>query len=195
VYSVGQSTQTSPRKPAEDAFDGYAPDLEARLSRRHSSPNAYIVVVVPGAATGRDAQRELMPGAVRVEPVNSRTWPVKSSGLSHHWRAAAFVPYASPTDILMVLRDYSNLSRYYTPEVISSTALAAHGATAVLGMRFRKRPVITIVLDAEFEAQSGLFAEGGYSISRSAHIGRLDQAGTTSERRGAEGADDGSYGI
>jgi hypothetical protein len=81
---------------------------------------------------------------------------------------------------------------YYAPEVVSSQALADGGKRATLAMRFKKRQIITIVLDAEFEAESGLDGNGrGYSFSRSTHIWQIDQPGTAQERRRAEGSDDG----
>jgi hypothetical protein len=138
-----------------------------------------------------DAERELLAGAVMVEPVNGGSWEV-NGGLIHHWRAAAFVPAASPKDMLALLRDYNNLSRYYAPEVVSSRALRGDGKMATLAIRFKKRQVITIVLDAEFEAESWLVSgTRGYGFSRSTHIWQIDQPGTAHERRRLEGADDG----
>jgi len=110
----------------------------------------------------------------------------------HHWRGTAFVPDASAKKMLALLRDYNHLSRYYAPEVVSSQTLANNGERATLAMRFKKRQVITVVLDAEFDAESGLDGnDRGYSFSRSTHIWQIDQPGTAQERRRTEGADDG----
>ena len=59
-------------------------------------------------------------------------------------------------------------------------------------MRFKKQIVVPIVLDAEYDVQNGLTATGeGYSLSRSTHIWEVENAGTSRERRLAEGNDDG----
>jgi hypothetical protein len=94
--------------------------------------------------------------------------------------------------MLALLSDYDNLSRYYSPEVVSSHALASYGTTTRVAMRLKKHRVVTVVLDAEFEIESGLAGSSrGYSYSRSSHIWQIDQPGTERERRLPEGADDG----
>ena len=159
--------------PAENAFETYILNVEARLGTERSSP----------------AQE--LKGDMRVEPVNGGTWEV-NGGLLHHWRGAAFVPGASAKEMLALLSDYDHLSRYYAPEVVSSRTLSGSGERAALAMRFKKRQVITVVLDAEFDTESGLDGNSrGYSISRSTHIWQIDQPGTAQELRRTEGADDG----
>jgi len=162
-------------QPAERAFETYITTVETGVGR---TPRT-------------NADRELLAGKVRVDPVHGGTWQV-SGGRLHHWRAAAMVPAASAKEMLALLRDYNHLVRYYTPEVVSSRALTVRGEEATIAMRFRKQRVITVVLDAEFDTQSALAGAGrGYSISRSTHIWQIDQPGSAQERRRMEGNDDG----
>lgn len=159
--------------PAVNAFESYIANVEARLATQRSSPAPEL------------------KSDLGIEPVNGGSWEV-NGGLLHHWRSAALVPDASAKEILALLRDYNHLSRYYSPEVVSSRTLAHNGERATLAMRFKKRQVITVVLDAEFDAESGLDGNNrGYSISRSTHIWQIDQPGTAQEHRRAEGVDDG----
>ena len=175
-------------RPAESAFEGYITNLEARLARQHSSPDRCVATLAQeGGAVRTDAERELLAGAVRVEPVNGGSWEVNGA-LLHHWRAAAFVPGVSPKDLLKLLGDYDNLARYFAPEVVSSRSVAGDG---VMAMRFKKRLMITVVLDAEFDTESGLAGGCGYRFSRSTHIWQIDGPGSEHERRRAEGSDDG----
>ena len=177
------SAAARPSQPAEHAFERYVANLEARLAWQHATGGIHI------AAT--NAEGELIAGAVRVEQVNGGSWQV-DGGLLHHWRAVAFVPHASAKDMLALLNDYNNFSRYYSPEVVSARVLAVDGTTTTLAMRMKKKQVVTVVLDAEFQVQSGLAGGSrGYSFSRSTHIWQIDHAGTERERRRAEGADDG----
>jgi hypothetical protein len=173
-------------RPAEQAFESYVTSLEARLARQHARPGT-CVAMLPREGAQPGSERDLLAGAVLVEPVNGGSWEV-DGGLLHHWRAAAFVPGAEPRDMLALLHDYSQLSRYYAPEVVSSRSTAGDGAMVI---RFRKQLVITVVLDAEFETQSGLAGGCGYSLSRSTHIWQVDEPETTHERRRTEGTDDG----
>lgn len=178
-------------RPAEDAFESYITNLEASFARQSPSADSQVAVSLQEIPMRTDSERELLAGAVRIEPMNGGSWGV-NGGLLHHWRAAALVPGASPKDLSSLLRDYKHLSRYYAPEVVSSHALADRGERATIAMRFKRRQVITIVLDAEFETESGLAGDSrGYSFSRSMHIWQIDQPGTSQERRRAEGDDDG----
>ena len=168
--------------PAARAFDSYVAEVEARLARQHTRADTYVAAPVREVA---------LAGGARVEAVNGGSWQV-NGGLMHHWRAAALVPGAKAKDMLALLRDYDHLARYYAPEVVSSRGLGGGEERASLAMRFRKQKVVTVVLDAEFEAQSGLAGpRRGYSLSRSTHIWQVDQPGTARERRRTEGDDDG----
>ncbi|HTR38168.1 MAG TPA: hypothetical protein VMH80_19800 [Bryobacteraceae bacterium] len=172
-------------RPAEQAFESYVTKLEARLASQHS--DTCLALLPRGGAQRADAERKLLGGAVLAEPVQGGSWEV-DGGMLHHWRAAAFVPGASPKDMLALLHDYAQLSHYYAPEVVSSAAPARDGAMVI---RFKKQLVITVVLDAAFETEAGIEGDCGYSVSRSTHIWQVDQPGTSHERRRTEGADDG----
>lgn len=162
-------------QPAERAFESYVTSVE------HGMPRQPIV----------EGDSSILPGEVRVEPLNGGTWAV-DGGLLHHWRGAAFVPGVSPQDLLALLRDYGGLAQHYAPEVMSSRVLAGGGRRSSILMRFKKQKVITVVLDAQFDVESGLTSNGrGYSTSRSRHIWQVDQPGSAQEHRRPEGDDDG----
>jgi hypothetical protein len=170
-------------QPAKAAFDAYIAALERRLDVQHSRTGGCVTALSRSAEPGEDEPR--------VEPVHGGTSQVQG-GLMHHWRAAALVPGAGPRDMLALLRNYNHLARYYAPEVVSSRALSEDGAKTAIEMRFRKHQVVTVVLDAEFDTQSGVEGSGcGYSVSRSTHIWQVDRPGTARERRRPEGSDDG----
>ena len=175
-------------QPAADAFGRYITGVEARL---RAGPDQHVAISL-GARAGApvDREPELSANTVRIEPVNGGSWEV-NGGLLHHWRAAALVPGASPNDMLALLRDPSRLSQYYAPQMVSSRVLTDGGGKRTTAMRFKKRQIVTIVLDAEFETESGVRQGRGYSFSRSRHIWQVDQPGTAQESRRAEGSDDG----
>jgi hypothetical protein len=180
-----------PSQPAERAFESYIAKLEGRLARQHANPDHYTAVLSRPRPMRTDAERQILAGDVLVERVNLGSWPV-DGGLLHHSRAAAFVPGASPQDMLALLRDYNHLALYYSPEVVSSHVLANDGPVATVAMRLKKQQLISVVLDGEFQVDSKLAGGSrGYSFSRSTHIWQIDRPGKVGERRLAEGEGDG----
>ncbi len=184
---IGMPAVAARLTPAAAAgFARYASEAEARIRARQASETVLGALAIDTAREG-----ELLNGKPLIEPVNGTTRALPGA-LLHHWRAAAFVPGASASRMLALLRDYDHLSSYYSPQIISSRALEDHGGTARIAVRFREEEVVTIVLDAEYQVESGLAgARRGFSFSRSAHIFEVDSPGTRRERRRKEGDDEG----
>ena len=161
---------------AERAYEIYVAHVESRLARQHARPETYLAVLTAGDG---------------VEPVNGGTWQVPGA-LLHHWRGTAFVPAATPAEMLAVLRDFSHFPGHYAPQVVSARALADDGQTATLAVRFKEQRVITVVIDGEYKVESRLSGnDRGYSFSRSVHFWQVDNPGTAQERHRPEGQDDG----
>ena len=185
-------------QPAEQAFETYITNLETRLARQHAGPDTHVAMLDRHGEARTVEERELLAGAVRVEPVNGGTWQV-TGGLLHHWRAATLVTGTvnsgdrpSAKDMLALLRDHDHLGRYYAPDVVRSRALTDDGERATVAIRFKKQRIITVVLDGEFETHSALIESvRGYAFSRSRHIWQIDQPGLPQEHRREEGNDDG----
>jgi len=168
---------------AERAFQIYVADLESRLVRQHARPETYLAV--------DRLDLPLASGDIQVEPVNGGTWQAPGA-LLHHWRATAFVPHATPAEMLAVLRDFNHFPVHYAPQVVSARALTDDGRTATLAVRFKEQRVLTVVLDGEYRVESRLSGhDRGYSVSRSLHFWQVDNPGTARERRRPEGQDDG----
>lgn len=151
------------------AFQEYAATVEARLAQRNHAPVR----------------------SLQIEPVHGGTWPAPDA-LLHDWRGATLVPGATAADMLALLRDCRDLPKYYAPEVQSCTVLARQGDVSRVLIRFQKRNVATVTLDAEYEVTThALGPNAGYERSVSTHIWEIDNPGTPRERRRREGNDDG----
>jgi len=176
---------------AERAFEDYISGFEAQLARRHACPYSYLAVLDAGPARRAEIERQMMAGAMHIEPVNGGTWPV-NGGLLHHWRGDAFVSAATRQQMLALLRDYNHLSIYYAPQVQWSHAVSEQGRFVTVAMQLWERNVVTVVLDANYAVETGLTGTNtGYGFSRSIHIWQIDQPGTSQEHRLPEGQDDG----
>jgi hypothetical protein len=154
---------------ASRAFQEYAATVESRLAQRNYAPL----------------------GSLRIEPVHGGTWAVPDA-LLHDWRGSTVVPGASAAEMLALLRDCRDLPKYYAPEVQSCTVLASHADFSRILVRFQKRNVASVTLDAEYEVTThAIGSHAGYERSVSTHIWEVDNPGTPREHRRREGNDDG----
>jgi hypothetical protein len=187
MASSSIAAQASP--PAERAFESYIANLEARLALQHAEPETYLAVPIEEAS--RRNISNPMSEDIQAEAVDGGTWQV-GGALLHHWRGAAFVPNATPKDMLNLLRDFNHLSARYAPEVVSYRVLTDNGGIADVVVRFKEQRLLTIVLDVEYEIDARLSGnDRGYSVSRSTHIWQIDHPGTAQERRRPPREDDG----
>src|SRR5260370_1645285 len=74
-------------------------------------------------------------------------------GMIHHWTGVVFVPGAKLEDVLGVLEDYDKHSVYYAPDVEQSKIESREGDHFRVFLRFRRRKVITVVLNTQHDVQ------------------------------------------
>jgi hypothetical protein len=172
-------------------FDLYSAQVEAQLAARHASAKSFLAALDVAPEKRAGVERDLLSGGRSIQPVNGGVRELPGA-LLHHWRAAAFVPGATPKDMLALLRDYKNLPVNYAPQIVASSVIGEHGDSPRILVRLKQQKVVTIVLDAEYQVESKLIsADRGTGSSRSVHIWEIDSPGTRRERRRAEGNDEG----
>lgn len=114
-------------------------------------------------------------------------------GLIHHWAAVAFIPGAKLEDVLAVLRDYDHQSTIYSPDVERSKIESHDGDHFRIFLRFRRKKVITVVLNSEHEVHYFHDAPGrAHSRSSAVRIAEVENPGKSDEREKPPG-DDGGY--
>src|SRR5260370_22796851 len=82
-------------------------------------------------------------------------------GMIHHWTGVVFVPGAKLEDVLGVLVDYDKASVYYAPDVEQSQIESRQGDHFRVFLRFRRRNLITLLLNTEHAVQYFHHAPGG----------------------------------
>lgn len=142
-----------------------------------------------------EAYGELERGGVKIkklETFDRGTAIACPAGLIHHWVGAIFIPGAGVDDVLRVLQDYDHHASYYAPDVERSKLLARDGDQFRVFLRFRRKKIITVVLDTEHEVHYFRVAAGlANSRSSAMRIAQVENAGTADERENKPGDDDG----
>jgi hypothetical protein len=113
--------------------------------------------------------------------VQVSTWGGKGSravngGLIHDWVAGVEVPGASVNKALKMFQDYSDYPRIFAPEVIEANVLSQSGNFWKVHLRLRRKNVVTVVLDTDYEIEYRPLGNGRWAIiSRSTRISEVDK--------------------
>jgi len=70
-------------------------------------------------------------------------------GMIHDWEGMVFIPGVKLDQVLGVLQDYNKHSVYYAPDVESARIESREGDHFRVYMRFRRRKIVTVVLNTE----------------------------------------------
>jgi hypothetical protein len=112
--------------------------------------------------------------------------------LIHHWVGTVFIPGASLSQVLAVVEDYDHHAEDYRPEVVQSKTVEHNGDEFKVFYRLRKKKIITIILDTEYEVhRHSLDASRAYSDSYSTRIAQVENAGQPDEHDLPPGKDGG----
>jgi hypothetical protein len=103
-----------------------------------------------------------------------------------------FIPGVTLAQVLAVVEDYGHHSEYYKPEVVQSKLVSRDGENFKVFYRLRKKKIITIILDTEYEVhRHSLDARHAYTDSYSTRIAQVEHAGEPDERELPPGKDSG----
>jgi len=72
-----------------------------------------------------------------------------SGGMIHDWESVIFIPGTKLDQVLGVLQDYNKHAQYYAPDVESAKIESRDGDHFRVYMRFRRKKVVTVVLNTE----------------------------------------------
>lgn len=104
-------------------------------------------------------------------------------GMIHHWVGLVFIPGGKLNDVLAILQDYNNQSKYYAPDVERSKIESRDGDHFRVFLRFRRHKVITVVLDTEHDVRYFHDAPGrAHSRSSATRIAEVENPGESGER-------------
>jgi len=113
-------------------------------------------------------------------------------GMIHDWEGIVFVPGVKIDAVLELLEDYNHHATYFAPDVERAEIESHQGDRFRVFMRFRRKKIVTVVLDTEQEVS--YFRDSrtrAHSRSSALWIRQVDQPGSREEKQRAPGNDDG----
>jgi len=113
-------------------------------------------------------------------------------GMVHHWLGVVFVPGAKVGDVVRLVEDYDNHSKYYAPEVARSKLLSRDGDHFQTYLRFHKKHILSVTVDTWHEAWYRKISDTRYvSRSRITRAQEVENEGQKDEKLLPEGDDRG----
>lgn len=95
-------------------------------------------------------------------------------GLIHDWSAERFVAGRTPKQVIAVLQNYGRYREVY-PEVVESRVLSQSGNRFRVGLQLKRKKILTVVLDTEYEVEYKPLADGSWLVhSRSTKVTEAD---------------------
>jgi len=174
-----------------EAFNRYLTQAENRIFQDRSRPETFIASQSLPAQQRTDVVGRLHRGEVVIQKQGNTPEQIPA-GLIHDWLGLVFIPNATVSQVIAMVRDYDHLARYYSPDVMQSRLISAHGDDLHVFMRLKKQKVVTVVLDTEYEVQYGrLDATHQYSVSRSTLVSEVENPGEPNEHLLPAGHDHG----
>ncbi|HEX4642363.1 MAG TPA: hypothetical protein VH161_02810 [Candidatus Acidoferrales bacterium] len=142
-----------------------------------------------------DAHARLERGEIiseRLETPDPSGRSATPGALIHHWVGTVFISGVSLAQVLAVVQDYDRHSEYYKPDVMQSKKVAQNGDEFKVHYRLRKKKIVTIILDADYDVHRYfLSATQAYSNSVAVRVAQVENAGQPDEHELPPGKDGG----
>lgn len=182
---AAQQTQTT------EAFNRYIAAAERRVMQARGKSDSFLRVDALPAAQSAQVMSRLRQGEVVIEKQGETPSEIPG-GLIHDWVGTVLIPKVTIAQVLTLIQDYDHSTRYYSPDVMQSRLVSHNGDDFQVFMRLRKKKVVTVVLDTEYNVHYGRRdAAHQFSFSRSTRVSEIADPGTPNERTLAAGHDHG----
>jgi hypothetical protein len=188
------------RKETMAAFERYSQLTEARIEKELAAAQAnttspFLRVAELPAKESAAAYEKLRRGEILIERLETRDAGKEIGiphGMVHHWVGTVLVPGARLDAVLALVQDYDRHEKIYAPDVERSKLLGRDGDDFRALLRFRKKKVVTVVLNTQHAARYTRFsAARAASLSRTTRVAEVENPGAASERELPPGNDRG----
>jgi hypothetical protein len=178
-------------------FERYVHAAEARITKEENDPPDFLYTDGLSAAEHDQTHASLQRGEVFIAPLKTLDASGQAieapGGLIHDWVGVIFIPGVSLRQTIELLQDYDHHQDYFKPEVIGSRLVSRQGNDFKIFLRFRKKKVITVVLDTEHAVRyTPVDSTHWYSRSFTTRIAQVEHPGEPGEHELPVG-DDGGY--
>jgi hypothetical protein len=183
------------KSQAASGFDRYVQLTEARMAPELSGAKPFLWLDNLPEPRRSQLRAHLRSGEIISEKLQTSdpSGGTRTPGaLIHHWVGTVFIAGASLQQVLAIVQDYDRHAEYYKPDVVQSRLLEHTGNEYRVYYRLRKKKVVTVLLNAEYDVHRYSLDSGrAYSESRSTRVAQVENPGEPGERELPPGKDGG----
>ncbi len=176
------------------AFASYVAATEVRFGKSLRRAEFFWIDELP-AEKRAEAYERLKSGKVEMRRVNGEQGAETNAvpgGMIHDWQGMVFIPGAKLDEVLEFLEDYNSRATDYAPDVERCKIEEHDGDHFRVFMRFRRKKIITVVLNTEQEIWYYRDSPTrAHSRSSATRIAEVENAGTPKEKEKPPGEDSG----
>jgi len=176
------------------AFENYVAATEARLGKSLGRAEFFWIDELPAEQLA-EAYERLKSGKVEMRRVSGEQGAGRNAipgGMIHDWQGIVFIPGVKLDEVLEFLKDYNSRATDYAPDVERSKIEEHDGDHFRVFMRFRRKKIITVVLNTEQEITYYRDSPTrAHSRSSATRIAEVENAGTPQEKEKPPGEDSG----
>ncbi|MBV8553739.1 MAG: hypothetical protein JOY54_20765 [Acidobacteriaceae bacterium] len=166
------------------AWQEYVHAATARMQER-LNPDGHFLKI----DENRDWGQRVRSGEILVLPDGAKSIKKVPSGLIHDWVGAVFVPHATLSDVLSVVRDYDRYKQIYRPSVIDSRARERREHEDRFSMvLLNKSLFLKGALDSDYQSSYIRVSDRRwYSVTETTRIQEIDDYGEPAQHALSEG--------
>ena len=191
------------KKPTLDAFFRYVRIREAQIEQEvklalsgvEGHQNPFLWIDTLPEARRAEAYAALRRGEVFIErrkTLDNGKEIECPDGLIHHWMGTVFIPGTTLEKTIALVQDYGNHATNYKPDVIASKTLERKGNDFKIFMRFKKKKVLTVVLNTHQDVRYvPLSPTRMHSVARTTRVAQVEDPATPDGPEKAPGKDRG----
>lgn len=140
------------------AFDRYVAATEARFAGELRPGGAFLYVDAFNDSDRRKAYDQLKQGEILIQKLETKgpgISPEVPNGMVHHWVGLIFIPGATLSRTLPIVKDYDRRAELYKPDVIASRTLEHHGDDYKMFLRLHQKKFTTVDFDTTYDVHWG----------------------------------------
>jgi hypothetical protein len=165
------------KQKTNSVFDRFVAATEARFANELRPGGTFLYIDGMDPDAKQQAYDQLKHGEILVEKLETKAPGVSADvpdGIVHHWVGLIFIPGATLSKTLPIVKDYDRRAELYKPDVSASRTISHNGDDFKMFLRLQQKRFTTVDFNTTYDVHWGsVDANKVYSNSISTRIAEV----------------------